>query len=388
MIDVGAAEVVRRIYRMVLEGYGTDQIAVASKKDKVFTPMHYWRSKGLPRGGKCDPTEPYRWKHSTVVQILTLQEYCGDVINFKTYSKSYKNKARHNNSPEAMAIFLNVHEAIVERSMWESIQEMRRLTRKRKSSEGGTNLFSGLLVCADCGSNLNFHFNQGNPEIRYYNCANNNSRGSCDKTHYVRVDFLEEVVMGEIRRLMKFATKYEDEFAKAIMGYATQVQRKQQKVWEKNIQAWQARSKELDALFERLYEDNVSGKITDDRFVKLTSKYEDEQEDLPEKMKALSKTIERENEKAVSADMFLKSVRKYTRAKKLTAQMLNLLIEKIEVFHREKIDGVWVQRFIIHYNCVGTIEVPDLDALPETKVCINTRKGVSVKYAPMKAVEV
>lgn len=381
VIDVEAAEIVRRIFRMTLDGLGVDQIAAALKEDKVLTPMHYWRGKGLPRGGRCDPTEPYRWKHTSIVQIITLQEYCGDVINFKTYSKSYKNKARLHNAPENMAVFLNVHEPIIERSMWESVQEMRGQIRRRKAQERGSNMFSGIVVCADCGANLNYHFNQANPEIKYYNCSNNNNRGDCGKTHYVRVDFLEEVVLGEIRRLTKFATRHEDEFARIVTGFATEILEQRQQVWDKNLRAWQIRSKELDALFERLYEDNVAGKISDDRFMKLSSKYEDEQRELAEKMESLSNTIERESGKTVSAEMFLASVRKYTRAKKLTAAMLNALISKIEVYHREKIDGEWVQRFTIHYNCIGTIEVPDLDNLPETNVCIITRKGVSVKYA-------
>lgn len=287
--------------------------------------------------------------------------------------------SEHN--PENIAVFPDVHEPIIERGMFERVQELRKRIRKRRTKDGESNMFSGLLVCADCGSNLNYHFNQGNPDITYFNCANNNSRGACDKTHYVRVDFLEEVVLGEIKRLMAFATKYEDEFAKIVTGFATDNLKQRQKVWDKNLCAWSSRIKELDALFERLYEDNVAGKISDDRFVKLSSKYEEEQQELSAKMQTLSETIERESGKTISADMFLSSVRKYTRAKKLTAQMLNALIAKIEVFHREKVDGVWVQRFTIHYNCVGVIEVPDLDKVPNTDVTIKTRKGVVLSYA-------
>ena len=387
VIDVEAAEIVRRIYRMTLDGWGVDQIAAALMADKILTPMHYWRSKGLPKGGKCDLDEPYRWKHSTIVQMLTLQEYCGDVINFKTYSKSYKNKTRHQNAPENMAVFLDVHEPIIERSRWECVQEMRKQTRRRKARARESNMFSGLLVCADCGTKLNYHFNQGNPEIKYYNCANNNNRGSCKQTHYVRADFIEAVVLGEIKRLMKFATKHEDGFAQVVMGFSKEIRKQQVQVWERNMYAWQTRLKEVDALFERLYEDNVSGKLSDDRYAKMSSRYDDEQKDLTEKIEALAATIERENGKAVSADIFLSSVRKYTKGKKLTSQMLNALISKIEVYHREKVEGEWVQRFTIHYNCIGAIEIPDLDSLPETKVMMKTRKGVTVKFSSPKVEE-
>lgn len=116
--------------------------------------------------GTADPSDLYHWKNSTIIKMLSLQTYCGDVINFKTYSKSYKNKARHRNTPENMAIFLNVHDAIIERSMWERIQEMRKKNRRRKAQDRDGNMFTGILVCSDCGANLNYYFNRGNPEIK------------------------------------------------------------------------------------------------------------------------------------------------------------------------------------------------------------------------------
>ena len=132
-----------------------------------------------------------------MTKILSLQEYCGDILNFKTYSKSYKNKKRLENDRENWVIFKDVHEPIIERSVFEQVQQKRGKIRKRRTNEGEHNMFSGLLVCADCGSNLHFHFNQGNPEIKYFNCSNyKGNRGSCTSTHYVRVDFLEQVVLG------------------------------------------------------------------------------------------------------------------------------------------------------------------------------------------------
>ena len=223
-------------------------------------------------------------------------------------------------------------------------------------------MFSGLLVCADCGHNLHFHFNQGNPDIKYFNCSNyKGNRGTCTSTHYVRVDFLEQVVLGEIRRLTKFASQFEDEFVKAVIG---------------------ARDEELDGLFERIYEDNVSGKLSDDRFARMSRRYEEEQKELAEKIKALRAEIDKQNSQSMTTDMFISLVRKYTRARKLTPRMLNELIEKIEVFNAEKVDGVWEQRLRIHYNCVGAIEIADLIPLPAPEVSVNTRKGVVVNYAP------
>ena len=383
IVDDKAAQVVRRVYSMTLEGFGTEQIAAQLEKDDVLTPRAYWLTKGIKRPGKGKQQPPTKWNSSTITKILSLQEYCGDILNFKTYSKSYKNKKRIDNDRENWVVFQDVHEAIIERAVYEQVQQKRGKIRKRRTNNGEHNMFSGLLVCADCGSNLHFHFNQGNPEIKYFNCSNyKGNRGTCTSTHYVRVDFLEEVVLGEIRRLTKFASLYEDEFVKAVIGHSQQAEQTDRKLKEKELKTLLARDEELDGLFERIYEDNVSGKLSDDRFAKMSRRYEDEQKELSEKIKKLRSEIEKQSSRSMTTDMFIGLVRKYTRARKLTPRMLNELIDKIEVFNAEKIDGVWEQRLRIHYNCVGTIEIPTVLPLPIPEVSVNTRKGVVVNYAP------
>ena len=383
IVDDEAAQVVRRVYSMTLEGFGTEQIAAQLEKDDVLTPRAYWLTKGIKRPGKGKQQPPTKWNSSTITKILSLQEYCGDILNFKTYSKSYKNKKRIDNDRENWVVFQDVHEAIIERAVYEQVQQKRGKIRKRRTNNGEHNMFSGLLVCADCGSNLHFHFNQGNPEIKYFNCSNyKGNRGTCTSTHYVRVDFLEEVVLGEIRRLTKFASLYEDEFVKAVIGHSQQAEQTDRKLKEKELKTLLARDEELDGLFERVYEDNVSGKLSDDRFAKMSRRYEDEQKELSEKIKKLRSEIEKQSSRSMTTDMFIGLVRKYTRARKLTPRMLNELIEKIEVFNAEKIDGVWEQRLRIHYNCVGTIEIPTVLPIPIPEVSVNTRKGVVVNYAP------
>ena len=383
IVDDEAAQVVRRVYSMTLEGFGTEQIAAQLEKDDVLTPRAYWLTKGIKRPGKGKQQPPTKWNSSTITKILSLQEYCGDILNFKTYSKSYKNKKRIDNDRENWVVFQDVHEAIIERAVYEQVQQKRGKIRKRRTNNGEHNMFSGLLVCADCGSNLHFHFNQGNPEIKYFNCSNyKGNRGTCTSTHYVRVDFLEEVVLGEIRRLTKFASLYEDEFVKAVIGHSQQAEQTDRKLKEKELRTLLALDEELDGLFERIYEDNVSGKLSDDRFAKMSRRYEDEQKELAEKIKKLRSEIEKQSSRSMTTDMFIGLVRKYTRARKLTPRMLNELIEKIEVFNAEKIDGVWEQRLRIHYNCVGTIEIPTVLPLPIPEVSVNTRKGVVVNYAP------
>ena len=383
IVDDEAAQVVRRVYSMTLEGFGTEQIATQLEKDGVLTPRAYWLTKGIKRPGKGKQQPPTKWNSSTITKILSLQEYCGDILNFKTYSKSYKNKKRIDNDRENWVVFQDVHEAIIERAVYEQVQQKRGKIRKRRTNNGEHNMFSGLLVCADCGSNLHFHFNQGNPEIKYFNCSNyKGNRGTCTSTHYVRVDFLEEVVLGEIRRLTKFASLYEDEFVKAVIGHSQQAEQTDRKLKEKELKTLLARDDELDGLFERIYEDNVSGKLSNDRFAKMSRRYEDEQKELAEKIKKLRSEIEKQSSRSMTTDMFIGLVRKYTRARKLTPRMLNELVEKIEVFNAEKIDGVWEQRLRIHYNCVGTIEIPTVLPLPIPEVSVNTRKGVVVNYAP------
>ena len=383
IVDEEAAQVVRRIYRMTLEGVGTEQTAAKLEEDGILTPRAYWHSKGINRPGKVKDLPPTHWNSSSVIKMLSVQEYCGDILNFKTYSKSYKNKKRLENDRENWAIFKDVHEPIIERAVFEQVQQKRGKMRKRQAKDGERSMFSGLLVCADCGSNLHFHFNQGNPEIKYFNCSNyKGNRGTCGSTHYVRVDFLEQVVLGEIRRLTKYAGLYEDDFLKEVIGHSRQAEETERRLKEKELKSLLARDDELDGLFERIYEDNVSGKLSDDRFAKMSRRYEEEQKELSEKIKKLRSEIEKQSSRATSTDMFVSIVRKYTRARKLTPRMLNELVEKIEVYNAERIDGEWVQRLRIHYNCVGTIEIPTVLPLPIPEVSVNTRKGVVVNYAP------
>jgi hypothetical protein len=382
IVDEEAAATVRRIFSMTLDGYGTEQIAAALSADKILTPMFYWRSKGVKRPGKVTDREPHKWNSSTVVKILSLQEYCGDVINFKTYSKSFKHKERLPNSEENWAIFKDVHNPIIDRGIWEQVQQKRGKVRKRVTNEGEKSMFSGLLRCADCGKNLWYHFNQKNHDIKYFNCSNyKGNRGTCTSTHYVRVDFLEQVVLGEIRRLTQFASRYETEFVKAAIGQSQQNIEAEREALRRELKALQKRDAELDNLFQRIYEDNESGKITDERFAKMSVSYETEQAELVQRVKALQMELDKETDKSMSMDLFIAKVRKYTRAKKLTQRMLNELVDYIEVCQAEKIDGVHVQKLKIHYNCVGSIEIPNVLPLPQPEVLIQTRKGVAVSYS-------
>ena len=384
VVEPEAAEVVRRIYRMALEGYGLAETAAQLAADGVVNPTYYWRSRGTSRGGSKSTVEPTKWGHTTVKKILTLQEYCGDVINFKSYSKSYKMKKRIENPEENRAIFLNVHEAIIDRQTWEKVQALQKGTRRKKPTvTQEPSVFSGLLKCPECGGNLNFHFNQNNHDIKFFSCQNHNSGyRKCSKTHYIRLDFLEQVVLYEVKRLACFASEYENDFIKAMIGRSAKVAENTALRKQRELDALTARDRELDTLFERLYEDNVAGKIDDARFAKMSKRYEQEQGENAKKIKALRLELKKDESKRMDIDDFLETVRRYTDAATITKRMVAELIDHIEVYHAEKQDGITNQRVVIHYNCIGAFDVPDRRKIPEADIIMETRKGVALSYAP------
>ena len=384
VIEQEAAEVVRRIYRMALEGYGLAEIAARLAADGVVNPTYYWRSRGTSRGGSKSTVEPTKWGHTTVKKILTLQEYCGDVINFKSYSKSYKMKKRIENPEENRAIFLNVHEAIIDRQTWEKVQALQKGTRRKKPTvTQEPSVFSGLLKCPECGGNLNFHFNQNNHDIKFFSCQNHNSGyRKCSKTHYIRLDFLEQVVLYEVKRLACFASEYENDFIKAMIGRSAKVAENGRIRKQRELDALTARDRELDMLFERLYEDNVAGKIDDARFAKMSKRYEQEQGENAKKIKALRLELKKDESKRMDIDDFLETARRYTDVATITKRMVAELIDHIEVYHAEKQDGITNQRVVIHYNCIGAFDVPDRLKIPEADIIMETRKGVALSYAP------
>lgn len=384
VVDPVAADVVRRIYRMALEGYGLAETAAALGADGIVNPTYYWRSKGTSRGGSKSTLEPTKWGHTTIKKILTTQEYCGDVINFKSYSKSYKMKRRIENPEENRAIFLNVHEAIIDRPTWEKVQALKAGTRrKRPTVTQEPSAFSGVMKCPECGGNLNFHFNQNNHDIKFFSCQNHNSGlRKCSSTHYIRLDFLEQVVLYEVHRLACFANEYENDFIKAMVGRSAKVAENERVRKKRELDGLLARDRELDTLFERLYEDNVSGKIDDARFAKMAKRYEQEQGENAGRIKALRLEVKKLEEKRMDVDDFLETVRHYTNAAKITKRMVAELIDHIEVYPAVKEDGVTNQRVTIHYNCIGAFEVPDRRKIPERDILLETRKGVALSYAP------
>ena len=385
IIDPTASQVVKDIFRMCLEGKGDETIARILQERKVLIPMAYWQSKGLPRGGKKTQPNPYRWGKTTVAKILSNQEYCGDVINFKTYSKSFKNKTRLENPRENWAVFKNVHEPIIDRETFEAVQKLISKTKRRapKKENAEKNLFCDLLYCADCGSKLWFHTNTVNKEIQYFSCSNykTDTRGTCETRHYVRADAIEQVVMLELRRMAQFLSDNEEEFAELLAQKTNQEISKEQKLAESELQKSVARNATIARLYEKLYEDNASGKVTDEWFMQLSHKYEIERMELKSRISKLREKLDSIDTMQQNKEQFIRAIRRFMEMETLTAPMLRELIDKITVYETEGTGKNRSQRIVIHYKFIGVIELPECGESYKT----DTRKGVSVEYVTKSA---
>ena len=383
IIDPGAAEVVQRIFRLCIEGNGNETIARILQDDKVFVPQAYWQSKGMSRGGKKTQPNPYKWCKTTIAKMLEQQEYCGDIINFKSYSKSFRNKTRVENPKENWAIFKDVHEPIIDRETWERVQELTKNSKRRKPKNENVkkSIFSNLLYCGDCGHKLWFNINKQNPSIRFYSCSNYKGlRGTCESTHYVREDSLEQVVKMELFKLATYLDHDETAFAELLEHKTNKDALAERKAAESALAAATARSQELLRLYERVYEDNVNGKVTDDWFMRLSHKYEVEQEELKKQMFDLRNKLERLDSAQNSSGSFIRAIRKFMTMQILTPIVLQELIDKIEVFPIEGTGKNRTQRLVIHYRFVGCIDLPSI--VPKHTYKLDSRQGVAIEYLP------
>ncbi len=383
IIDPDAAEIVRRIFRLCIEGNGNETIARILQDDKVLVPQAYWQSKGMSRGGKKTQPNPYKWCKTTIARMLEQQEYCGDIINFKSYSKSFRNKTRVENPKENWAIFKDVHEPIIDRETWERVQELTKNSKRRKPKNENVkkSIFTNLLYCGDCGHKLWFNINKQNPSIRFYSCSNYKGlRGTCESTHYVREDSLEQVVKMELFKLATYLDHDEDAFAELLEHKSNKDSMAERKAAESALLAATARSQELLRLYERVYEDNVNGKVTDDWFMRLSHKYEVEQEELKKQMFDLKNKIERLDTAQNSSGSFIRAIRKFMTMQTLTPIVLQELIDKIEVFPIEGTGKNRTQRLVIHYRFVGCIDLPSI--VPKHTYKLDSRQGVAIEYLP------
>lgn len=381
IIDPEAATVVKSIFKMCLDGKGNETIARELQENKVLIPMAYWRSKGLNRGGKKTQTNPYKWCKTTVQKILSQQEYCGDIINFKTYSKSFKNKTRYENSKENWAVFKDVNEPIIDRETFETVQKFISKTKRRapKKENGERSIFNGLIYCGDCHSKMRYHTSTSNKEIHYFTCSDNkvDYRGNCPGRHYVRADALEEVVKLELRRLVEILEIDEPYFAQLLLRKNDEEREKDKKFLETELQKAIARSNTVSQLYEKLYEDNVIGKVSDEWFVELSHKYEKERMDLKAKIADTRHQIEELKNTNSEYGKFISAIRRFMQMDNLTSPLLRELIDHIDIFETEGTGKSRTQRIVIYYRFIGYIELPN--TAKQTHIA-DTRKGVAVEY--------
>lgn len=330
--DNDAANVVYDIGLYVMDGYGPSQIARLLKQRKILTPAAYYESKGINCNVKPQD-DPYGWNASTVAHILDRwREYLGHTVNFKTTKKSYKSKKKIQNPESEWVIFENTHEPIWTESIADAVR-LARQTRRRPTKMGEMGMFSGMMFCADCGSIMYQCRATGfRREQEYYLCAGyRKSRDICGSTHSIRTVILEELILQNLCKVVSYAREQEDQFVKMVMDMDEKERSKGLAKKKKLLTDAEKRISELDRIFKHLYEDNITGKLTDERFKKLSADYEAEQAALQTQANSLREEIQEEESKCANVDRFLSIVRKYTEIPELTPHILHEFVEKIVV---------------------------------------------------------
>ena len=356
IVDEEAAKVVKEAFRLCMQGYGPTQIAKEFSKRKIMNPTAHAKANGVNIPDNRGHDDDYIWRGSTIVHMLSRQEYLGHTVNFKTYRKSYKQKKQMKNDPSEWMIFENTHEAIIEESVFEVVQKIRD-GRRRLTPMGEMPMLSGMLFCADCGNKLYQVRHRGwEHDKEHFVCATYRKiKGGCS-SHQIRNVVVEELLLDGIRRVTAFARDHENEFVEMVTKKTRIELDKSMRDGKRELEQSQARIKKLDEIIQRLYEDNIEGKISDERFAKMTTNYEAEQQNLESRVAELKSTMTAEKESALGVDHFLALVRKYTDIKELTAEIIREFVEKIYVYKAERIDGRRVQRIKIVYNCIGEFD--------------------------------
>ena len=358
IVDEEAAKVVREAFHLCMQGYGPSQIAKEFTKRGIMNPTAHAKSNGINVPDNRGHNDDYIWRDSTIVHMLSRQEYLGHTVNFKTYRKSYKQKKQMKNDPSEWMIFKNTHEAIIDESVFEVVQRIRDC-RRRLTPMGEMPILSGMMFCADCGNKLYQVRGRGwEHEKEYFVCATYRKiKGGCS-SHQIRNVVVEELLLDGIRKVTAFARNYEQEFVELVTKKTRTELDKSLRDCKRELEQSQARIKKLDEIIQKLYEDNIEGKISDERFAKMSANYEAEQHSLENRVAELQSIMTEEKESALNVDHFLSLVRKYTDIKELTAEIIREFVEKIYVYKAERIDGKRVQRIKIVWNCIGAFEPP------------------------------
>lgn len=355
IIDEEAAEVVREIFRLCVGGYDPTRIAHILTERKILCPTYY----ALEKGGKprtALPADKYTWNGPVVAKILDRMDYLGHTVNFKTHVKSYKVHKTIYNSPDQWKVFEGTHEAIIDKETFEIVQKIR-AGKRRPTRMGEMPMFSGLLYCADCGRKLSFHRKADEPaEKHHYLCENYRSNTANCTMHYIRNVVVERIVLENLKEVIQYVSNYEDEFVQMIMDSDMRQRNRELAQKKKRLAEIQKRIGELDTIFQRIYEDNIIGKLSDERFMKMSKGYEDEQHTLQTEANEIQSELQQEEKKSVDVKRFLAIVKKYTDLTELTPEILREFIDKIIVHAPDKSSGRRLQEIEIIYNHIGEFD--------------------------------
>ena len=361
-IDEPAAAVVRKIFALCLAGRGPLQIAKQLEQERILTPTAYHHSIGRAVSNPL-PADPYRWADSTIENILANRQYTGCTVNFMTTTVSYKVHKTVYRPEEEWQIIPNTQDAIIDDDTFKRVQELRE-NRRRPTATGRTSLFSGLVFCYDCGSKLHFCASKSlKPNQEFFRCAEyKDGRGSC-RIHYIRNVVLEKIVLEAIRNLADFVRCYEPVFL-YMMAQKNSIGKKAEKQQLKAaISNGKNRIKELDKLIERIYEDNVLGKISDERFTRMSASYEAEQKSLMASVSASEVRLREMEKETVNLRLLLNTLRECTDLEELTPTIVNTLIKRIEVHNNDKSSGHCYVKVDIYFTAAGLIDIPTAEEI-------------------------
>ena len=352
ILDEEAAPVVQKIFSLCVDGLGPTQIAKWLKQHQILNPTAYAHSKGLPASNK--PTaDPYKWTNETVSRILERVDYLGHTVNFKTTKQSYKSKKKPWNDPADWAIFENTQPAIIEESVFLIVQNIRK-SRRRPTRMGDMGMFSGLLFCADCGNKMYQCRTNEKPSLAYFLCATYRKDRTLCKTHSIRNVVLQEIVLKNLREAIQYVTEYEAEFIQEAADSSMRDRDAEFARKRDTLAKADKRIAELDRIISRLYEDNVMGKLSDDRFIKMSHDYELEQSNLKSMAEVLCKELKQQEQQKTNAKAFVAAVKKYTDMQELDAAVLREFIDRIEVSHADKKSKT--REITIVYNFIGAFD--------------------------------
>lgn len=353
IVDEEAAKIVRQIFAWCVDGLGPTQIAKHLKAAKVPTPTEHWSNIG--RNCSNLPAVPYNWCSDTVANILSKQEYCGDTVNFRSTTKSFKNKKKIERPPEEWQIFKNTHPAIIDREVFALVQELRK-HRRRPTKSGIVSPFSGLLYCADCGEKLYYSVtNNYKREQAYFFCSSYRKNSEVCSAHYIREKVVEQIVLESMQRILLNVQAFEKEFARKQMDCYTEDKKKQLAAKYRELSRAKKRIAEIDTLIQKIYEDNASGKLSDERYATLSLSYEEEQKTLKAAVPELQSFLETETDKTESLQRFIQKVKQITELKVLTPELIQEFVDKIVVYAPRYLDGKRVQLLDIYYSGVGIL---------------------------------